>query len=79
VFIGLGVLFDKLQQGVQENQQVLTIARLRADTEELYAQKLADIVPATDRIAGGFQRDDGASVRKVRLTFTLSLRVANSY
>jgi hypothetical protein len=59
------VLFDKLQQGVQENNQVLTIARMRAEAEELYGQRLADIVPSTDRIPSGFQRDDGASVRKV--------------
>lgn len=62
---GLGVLFGKLQQGVQENQQVLTVARLRADAEELYGSKLAEIAPTTDRISGGFSRDDGASVRKV--------------
>ncbi|WPH03654.1 Hypothetical protein R9X50_00653700 [Acrodontium crateriforme] len=61
---GLGVLFAKLQQGVQENEQVLTIARMRADAEDLYGQKLADIEPATNRIDGGFQRDDGASVKK---------------
>ncbi|EOD48023.1 putative and fes cip4 domain protein [Neofusicoccum parvum UCRNP2] len=61
---GLGVLFGKLQQGVQENEQVLMIARLRAEAEETYATKLADIAPATDRISGGFARDDGASVRK---------------
>lgn len=62
---GLGVLFDKLHQGVQENQQVLTIARLRVDAEEQYAQRLSEIGPVTDRIQGGFSRDDGASVRKV--------------
>ena len=61
---GLGVLFGKLQQGVQENQQVLTIARMRAEAEELYGQQLAAIAPASDKIPGGFQRDDGASVRK---------------
>lgn len=59
------MLFGKLQQGVQENLQVLTIARLRADAEELYGQHIADIGPETDRIIDGFQRDDGASVRKV--------------
>jgi hypothetical protein len=59
------VLFDKLQQGVQENEQILTIARMRADAEDFYGGKLADIVPATDKIPGGFQRDDGASTRKV--------------
>ncbi|KAF1357993.1 rho-GTPase-activating protein-like protein [Lizonia empirigonia] len=61
---GLGVLFGKLQQGVQENQQMLTVARLRADAEELYASSLSGITPATDRIGGGFSRDEGASVRK---------------
>jgi hypothetical protein len=65
---GLGVLFGKLQQGVQENQQVLTIARMRADAEDIYGQKLSEILPTTDRITGGFSRDDGASVRKVRLS-----------
>ncbi|KAI0547323.1 hypothetical protein F4679DRAFT_372525 [Xylaria curta] len=61
---GLGVLFTKLQQGVQENRQILTIARMRAEAEELYGQRLGDIAPAADKIAGGFSRDDGASVRK---------------
>ncbi|KAI9652498.1 MAG: hypothetical protein M1831_006767 [Alyxoria varia] len=61
---GLGVLFGKLQQGVHENQQVLTIARMRADAEELYGQHVGDIGPATDKISDGFSRDDGASVRK---------------
>lgn len=63
--LGLGVLFGKLQQGVQENQQVLAIARMRADAEDIYGQKLNEILPATDRITGGFSRDDGASTRKV--------------
>ncbi|EOA80813.1 Rho-GTPase-activating protein 8 [Exserohilum turcicum] len=61
---GLGVLFGKLQQGVQENQQILTVARMRADAEEVYGNSLSAITPATDRIAGGFSRDEGASVRK---------------
>ncbi|KAI9841459.1 MAG: hypothetical protein M1837_000677 [Sclerophora amabilis] len=61
---GLGVLFGKLQQGVVENQQVLTIARMRADAEDLYGSRLGDIAPAIDRLGGGFGRDEGASVRK---------------
>ncbi|KAL7625437.1 Rho-GTPase-activating protein 8 [Parahypoxylon ruwenzoriense] len=61
---GLGVLFTKLQQGVQENRQFLTIARLRAEAEEVYGQRLGEIAPAADKITGGFSRDDGASVRK---------------
>lgn len=62
---GLGVLFGKLQQGVAENQQILTIARMRAEAEDTYGMRLGEIGPATDRITGGFSRDDGASVRKV--------------
>lgn len=69
---GLGVLFGKLQQGVKENEQVLTVARMRADAEELYAQHMGDIAPATDRITDGFSRDDGASVRKVDAHPTLA-------
>lgn len=44
---------------------MLTVARMRADAEDLYGQKLGDIEAVTDRIEGGFQRDDGASVKKV--------------
>lgn len=62
---GLGVLFGKLQQGITENQQILTIAKMRADAEELYGKKLEDIAPTTDKSTGGFARDDGASLRKV--------------
>lgn len=62
---GLGVLFGKLQQGVQENSQLITVARMRADAEDTYGAKLGDIEGATNRITGGFQRDDGASVKKV--------------
>ncbi|KAG5946886.1 hypothetical protein E4U59_002674 [Claviceps monticola] len=61
---GLGVLFGKLQQGVIENRQILTLARLRAEAEETYGQRLSDIAPAVDKINGGFLRDDGATVRK---------------
>lgn len=62
---GLGVLYGKLQQGVIENKQILTIASVRADAEEQYGSKLGDIAPAVDRMTTGFAKDDGASVRKV--------------
>ncbi|KAI9683847.1 MAG: hypothetical protein M1829_004181 [Trizodia sp. TS-e1964] len=61
---GLGVLFGKLQQGVSENLQVLTLAKMTADAEEAYGAQLSEIAPAVDKISGGFSRDDGASVRK---------------
>lgn len=50
---------------MQENEQLLTVARLRAEAEDIYGQKLGDIEIATNRIEGGYQRDDGASVKKV--------------
>lgn len=61
---GLGVLYGKLQQGVVENKQILTIASARADAEEQYGSRLGDIAPTVDRLTTGFGRDDGASVRK---------------
>lgn len=51
---------------MQENEQLLTVARLRAEAEDIYGQKLGDIETATNRIGGGYQRDDGASVKKVQ-------------
>ena len=38
---------------------------MRAEAEDMYGQKLGDIETSTNRIDGGFQRDDGASVKKV--------------
>ena len=64
-FLGLGVLFGKLQQGVAENKQVMSIARMRAEAEEMYGTRLGDIAPAADKITGGFAEDDGATVKKV--------------
>lgn len=65
---GLGVLFGKLQQGVQENSQLMAVARMRAEAEDAYGSKLGEIESATNRIPGGFQKDDGASVKKVSLS-----------
>lgn len=72
---GLGVLYGKLQQGVVENKQILTIASVRADAEEQYGSRLGDIAPTVDRMTTGFAKDDGASVRKVGgfLTCTVKL------
>ena len=52
---------------MQENQQILTVARMRAEAEDVYGQKLGEIEVATLKIDGGFVKDDGASVRKVRI------------
>ncbi|EPS25908.1 hypothetical protein PDE_00844 [Penicillium oxalicum 114-2] len=62
---GLGVLYGKLQQGVIENKQILTIATMRADAEEQYGVRMGEIAPSVDRMSTlGFGKDDGASVRK---------------
>lgn len=50
---------------------------MRAEAEELYGMKLGDIGPATDRIQGGFARDDGASVRKVEPILLVPMRVCD--
>lgn len=60
---GLNVLYDKLQQGCVENQQVIQVARMRADAEDAYGQRLLAISPAAFK-PDGFGKDDGASVRK---------------
>lgn len=48
-----------------ENKQIVTVASMRADAEEMYSTKLGDIAPSVDRMIAGFAKDDGASVRKV--------------
>ena len=47
---------------------------MRAEAEDMYGQKLGDIENATNRIDGGFQRDDGASLKKVRIHNCKSVR-----
>jgi Domain found in Dishevelled, Egl-10, and Pleckstrin (DEP)/RhoGAP domain/Fes/CIP4, and EFC/F-BAR homology domain len=75
---GLGVLFSKLKQGVIENQQVVMIASLRADAEEAYSKTLEKITLTVDGMSGGFTRDDGASVRKVKYARNQALHSTNT-
>ena len=67
------MLFGKLQQGVVENQQVLQIAKLRAEAEDLYGNRLTAIPTGVNK-NGGFGKDDGASVRKVCATWNPDAR-----
>lgn len=67
---GMGVLFGKLQKGVAENEQLLTIVRMRAEAEDQYGIRLGEIGKETDKIKGGFSGDDGMSIRKVNKSFT---------
>lgn len=67
-------MFSKLQQGVKENEQLLTITRIRAEAEDAYAAKLFQIRPESNRIEGGFQKDDGASAKNVSVAI-LNMRL----
>lgn len=58
------MLFGKLQQGVIENQQILTIAQKRAKAEDNYGTELAEISRQLEQFKGGFARDDGATIKK---------------
>lgn len=60
---GLTTLFAKLNQGVVENEEIISLARRRADAEEYHGSKLLQISRESKR-KDGFSRDDGASVRR---------------
>ena len=64
---GISVLFDKLEQGVAENTQVINFITARISLESAYASNLqtSTIETATSRTAaGGFNRDEGASLKQ---------------
>jgi hypothetical protein len=48
---------------------------MRAEAEEVYGQRLGDIAPTADKLAGGFSRDDGASVKKVCAQLILEIYI----
>ncbi|RIA95799.1 hypothetical protein C1645_802830 [Glomus cerebriforme] len=60
---GITVLYDKLEQGRIENEEVVAFIRERISVEELYGKKLCDISNINSR-QDGFLRDDGASLRR---------------
>lgn len=70
----MGVLFGKLQQGVIENQQILSIAQRRAKAEDNYGTELGEISKQLEQFKGGFARDDGATIKKVTKPFAWSVR-----
>lgn len=61
---GLDALFEKLQQGVVESDEVLALAAARAEIEEQYGVKLRDMQTNFATKRAGFGRDDGASMRR---------------
>ncbi|GBB97155.1 hypothetical protein RclHR1_02930004 [Rhizophagus clarus] len=60
---GITVLYDKLEQGKIENEEVVAFIRERISIEELYGKKLCDLSKISSR-QDGFLRDDGASLRR---------------
>ncbi|CAI2175237.1 4939_t:CDS:10 [Funneliformis geosporum] len=59
---GITVLYDKLEQGRIENEEIVGFIRERISIEELYGKKLCDLSKSCRQ--DGFLRDDGASLRK---------------
>ncbi|TFK32789.1 hypothetical protein BDQ12DRAFT_474872 [Crucibulum laeve] len=58
---GLEVLFEKLDQGVAENDEIVAFIRARANAEAQLASSLTNPGP-TGRAGTGFSADDGASL-----------------
>jgi hypothetical protein len=64
---GVNVLFDKLEQGVAENAQVLAFLSNRISVESAYAANLettARDVQTGSAATAGFNRDEGASLKQ---------------
>lgn len=64
---GLGVLFDKLDQGVAENAQVVSFITARINLESAYASHLQTAALDNDSsktATQGFNRDEGASLKQ---------------
>lgn len=61
--LGLGVIFDKLQQGCYENDEVLGLATARAEAEKAYGNNLLEIRRTHASKKEGFARDEGMTVR----------------
>ncbi|KAF8934381.1 hypothetical protein BGZ47_010414 [Haplosporangium gracile] len=60
---GINVLHSKLDQGVVEDQEILTYLRERVDVEQRYGNALIEMGNRRLKL-DGFLRDDGASLRK---------------
>ncbi|CAJ0837001.1 8219_t:CDS:10 [Entrophospora sp. SA101] len=60
---GMNILYDKLEQGKVENEEIITFLRERISVEETYGKRLCDLSKSSSR-KDGFLRDDGASLRR---------------
>ncbi|RIB26485.1 hypothetical protein C2G38_2163220 [Gigaspora rosea] len=61
--VGIKVLYDKLEQGCVENEEIVEFLRERITIEELYGKQLFDL-SKRESYNDGFLRDDGASLRR---------------
>lgn len=69
---GVNVLFDKLDQGVAENSQLLDFVASRISLESTYATNLrsaVDSISSSRNAALGFNRDEGASTKQAFVSF----------
>lgn len=69
---GVNVLFDKLEQGISENAQLLDFVSCRISLESAYASNLASAVESISNSRNailGFNRDEGASTKQTFVSF----------
>ncbi|KZP11489.1 hypothetical protein FIBSPDRAFT_1050728 [Athelia psychrophila] len=59
---GLEVLFNKLEQGLAENDEIIAFIRARAEAEGQLAMTLVNPAPTGHDAGTGFNADDGASL-----------------
>ncbi|CAG8497539.1 316_t:CDS:10 [Ambispora gerdemannii] len=60
---GIKVLYDKLEQGRIENEEIVAFFKERIAIEETYGQKLVELANSNYR-SDGFMLDDGASLKR---------------
>lgn len=58
------MLFEKLQQGCTENEELLSLALARAEAESAFGNKLLELKTSHAPKKDGFGHDEGATVRK---------------
>lgn len=61
---GVQTVYDKLQQGIQENQEVLNLVSSRITIEEGYGQRLQSVRSSHYASKVGFGRDEGATLKQ---------------
>ncbi|KAG5360425.1 Rho-GTPase-activating protein 8 [Yarrowia sp. B02] len=61
---GVQTVYDKLQQGIHENQEVLNLVSSRITIEEGYGQRLQSVRSSHYASKVGFGRDEGATLKQ---------------